>query len=74
MDYTRPNLDLVKEGQSLWTGLLSPLTKSSMACAELLVKALDGETIEYRNLLPAPILLQLIWNRITVSMIALKHQ
>lgn len=55
MDYTRPNLDLVKEG--LVYGLVAqPLYEEFYTCAELLVKALNGETVEYRNLLPAPII------------------
>jgi ribose transport system substrate-binding protein len=55
MDYTRPNLDLVKEGKVY--GLVGqPLYEEFYACAELLGKVLDGETVEYRNLLPAPII------------------
>jgi hypothetical protein len=33
-----------------------PLYEEFYACAELLGKVLDGETVEYRNLLPAPII------------------
>jgi ribose transport system substrate-binding protein len=55
MDYTRPNLDLVKEGK-VYGLVAQPLYEEFYGCAELLVKALGGETIEYRNLLPAPII------------------
>jgi ribose transport system substrate-binding protein len=55
MDYTRPNLDLVKEGKVY--GLVGqPLYEEFYACAEILGKVLDGKTVEYRNLLPAPII------------------
>jgi len=55
MDYTRPNLDLVKEGKVY--GLVGqPLYEEFYACADLLLKALKGESFEYRNLLPAPII------------------
>jgi ribose transport system substrate-binding protein len=53
MDYTRPNLDLVKEGKVY--GLVGqPLYEEFYSCAEILGKAVAGETVEYRNLLPAP--------------------
>ena len=55
MDYTRPNLDLVKEGK-VYGLVAQPLYEEFYGCAELLVKALNGETIEYRNLMPAPII------------------
>jgi ribose transport system substrate-binding protein len=57
MDYTRPNLDLVKSGD-VYGLVAQPLYEEFYGCAELLTKVLDGETVEYRNLLPAPILLQ----------------
>jgi len=55
MDYTRPNLDLVKEGK-VYGLVAQPLYEEFFSCADLLVKVLNGETIEYRNLLPAPII------------------
>ena len=55
MDYTRPNLDLVKEGK-VYGLVAQPLYEEFYASAELLGKALKGEAIEYRNLLPAPII------------------
>jgi ribose transport system substrate-binding protein len=55
MDYTRPNLDLVKEGK-VYGLVAQPLYEEFFSCAELLVKILNGETVEYRNLLPAPII------------------
>jgi ribose transport system substrate-binding protein len=55
MDYTRPNLDLVKEGKVY--GLVGqPLYEEFYSCAEILGKVLDGQKVEYRNLLPAPII------------------
>ena len=55
MDYTRPNLDLVKEG--LVYGLVAqPLYEEFYASVDLLLKALNGEPMDYRNLLPAPII------------------
>jgi ribose transport system substrate-binding protein len=55
MDYTRPNLDLVKEGK-VYGLVAQPLYEEFYGCAELLVKVLNGEKIEYRNLMPAPII------------------
>jgi len=55
MDYTRPNLDLVKEGK-VYGLVAQPLYEEFYGCAELLDKVLNGETIEYRNLMPAPII------------------
>ena len=72
MDYTRPNLDLVKEGK-VYGLVAQPLYEEFYRRAELLVKAIDGETIEYRNLLPAPIILLPIWMRTTGSMIGPKR-
>lgn len=56
MDYTRANLDLVKDGK-VYGLVAQPLYEEFYASAELLGKALDGKSIEYRNLLPAPIIL-----------------
>ena len=55
MDYTRPNLDLVEAGK-VYGLVAQPLYEEFYAAAELLGKALDGESFEYRNLLPAPII------------------
>ncbi|HSR31049.1 MAG TPA: substrate-binding domain-containing protein [Anaerolineae bacterium] len=55
MDYTRPNLDLVKEGK-VYGLVAQPLYEEFYASAELLGKALDGASFEYLNLLPAPII------------------
>ncbi len=55
MDYTRPNLDLVSEG--LVYGLVAqPLYEEFYASVDLLLKSLNGESFEYRNLLPAPVI------------------
>ena len=55
MDYTRPNLDLVKEG--LVYGLVAqPLYEEFYASVDLLLKSLNGDPLEYRNLMPAPII------------------
>jgi ribose transport system substrate-binding protein len=55
MDYTRPNLDLVKEGK-VYGLVAQPLYEEFYTAVELLGKALNGESFEYRNLLPAPII------------------
>jgi ribose transport system substrate-binding protein len=55
MDYTRPNLDLVKDGK-VYGLVAQPLYEEFYTAAELLGKALDGKAFEYRNLLPAPII------------------
>jgi ribose transport system substrate-binding protein len=55
MDYTRPNLDLVKEGK-VYGLVAQPLYEEFFSCAELLTRVLNGEQVEYRNLLPAPII------------------
>ncbi len=55
MDYTRPNLDLVKEGK-VYGLVAQPLYEEFYATVELLMKTLNGEKVEYRNLLPAPII------------------
>ena len=55
MDYTRPNLDLVKEGK-VYALVGQPLYDEFYKSAELLIQVLNGEKIEYRNLLPAPII------------------
>jgi len=55
MDYTRVNLDLLKEGQvSALVG--QPLWEESYAAAELLDKAAHGERIPWWTKLPAPLI------------------
>jgi ribose transport system substrate-binding protein len=54
MDYTRPNLDLVKEGK-VYGLVAQPLYEEFYKSVELLTDILDGKEIEYLNLLPAPI-------------------
>ena len=56
MDYTRPNLDLVKAGK-VYGLVAQPLYDEFYNSVVLLGKVLDGQTVEYKNLLPAPILL-----------------
>lgn len=55
MDYTRPNLDLVKQGK-VYALVAQPLYDEFHKAVELVGQAIDGKTIEYRNLLPAPII------------------
>ena len=55
MDYTRPNLDLVKEGK-VYGLVAQPLYEEFYRAAELVGMALDGQTVEYKNLLAAPII------------------
>ena len=55
MDYTRPNLDLVKEGKVF--GLVGqPLVEEFRQCVHILDKVLRGEKYDYANPLPAPII------------------
>jgi len=55
MDYTRQNLDLVKAGKVY--GLVGqPLYEEFYKAAELVGDAIDGKTVQYKNLLPAPII------------------
>ena len=56
MDYTRPNLDLVKSGK-VYGLVAQPLYEEFYKAVELVGAALDGQTVQYRNLLPAPIVL-----------------
>ena len=55
MDYTRPNLDLVKEG---WVYALvgQPIYEETYRCVELLIANLKGEKVEFNNYYPAPII------------------
>ncbi len=53
MDYTRANLDLVKEGQ-VYAVIGQPLWEESYRSAELLDKAIRGESIPWWTKLDAP--------------------
>ncbi len=55
MDYTRQNLDLVKAGK-VYGLVAQPLYEEFYQAALLVGKAIDGQPIEYRNLLPAPVI------------------
>jgi ribose transport system substrate-binding protein len=57
MDYTRPNLDLVKAG---WVyGLVGqPLYEETARAVELLVNHLQGKPVAFDNPYPAPIILK----------------
>ncbi|MCL4394568.1 MAG: substrate-binding domain-containing protein [Chloroflexi bacterium] len=55
MDYTRPNLDLVKSGK-VYGLVAQPLYDEFYKAVELVGAAIDGQTITYKNLLPAPII------------------
>lgn len=56
MDYTRPNLDLVKAGK-VYGLVAQPLYEEFYKAAELVGMALNGEKVEYKNLLAAPIIM-----------------
>ncbi|MEO7299341.1 MAG: sugar ABC transporter substrate-binding protein [Verrucomicrobiota bacterium] len=53
MDYTRVNLDLVKDG-SIYAVIAQPLWEESYGAAELLDKIVKGEKIPWWTKLPAP--------------------
>lgn len=54
MDYSRVNLDLVKSGE-IYAVVAQPLFAEFAKCAEMLDTLLRGGTVEYANLLPAPL-------------------
>jgi ribose transport system substrate-binding protein len=55
MDYTRPNLDLVKDGKVF--GLVGqPLVAEFRECVYIMDAHLRGEEYDYANPLPAPII------------------
>jgi len=56
MDYTRPNLDLVKAGK-VYGLVAQPLYDEFYKAVELVGQAIDGKTVQYKNLLPAPVIL-----------------
>ena len=55
MDYTRPNLDLVKQG---WVYALvgQPIYEETYKAVEILVAYLLGEKVEFNNSYPSPII------------------
>lgn len=55
MDYTMPNLDLMEEG---WVYMLvgQPLYEEEYMAVELFYKMLNGESVEFANWLPAPMI------------------
>jgi ribose transport system substrate-binding protein len=55
MDYTRPNLDLVKAGK-VYGLVAQPLYDEFYQAAVLVGEAIDGKKVEYKNLLPAPVI------------------
>lgn len=55
MDYTRVNLDLVKDGQ-IYAVIGQPLWDESYGAAELLDKLVKGEKVPWWTKLPAPII------------------
>ena len=55
MDYTRPNLDLVKAG-TVYGLVAQPLYDEFYQAVVLVGEAIDGKPVQYRNLLPAPII------------------
>jgi ribose transport system substrate-binding protein len=55
MDYTRPNLDLVKAGK-VYGLVAQPLYDEFYQAVALVGQAIDGKTVQYKNLLPAPVI------------------
>lgn len=55
MDYTRVNLDLIKEGQ-VYAVIAQPLWEESYGAAVLLDKVVRGEKIPWWTKLPAPLI------------------
>ena len=56
MDYTRPNLDLVKSGK-VYGLVAQPLYDEFYQAVALVGQAIDGKPVQYKNLLPAPVIL-----------------
>jgi len=54
MDYTRVNLDLVKNGE-VYATVAQPLYEEAYKAVELLDRAVRGEKVPYENRLPAPL-------------------
>ena len=57
MDYTRVNLDLVKNGE-VWGIVAQPLYDECKGAAELLYKMANGEDVPYWTILEAPLVTQ----------------
>ena len=57
MDYTRPNLDLLKAGK-VYGLVAQPLYDEFYQAVALVGQAMDGKPLQYKNLLPAPIIFQ----------------
>jgi ribose transport system substrate-binding protein len=55
MDYTRPNLDLVKAGK-VYGLVAQPLYDEFYQAVTLVGQAIDGKPVQYRNLLAAPVI------------------
>jgi ribose transport system substrate-binding protein len=55
MDYTRVNLDLVKNGE-VYATVAQPLYEEAFKAVELLDRAVRGEKVPYENRLPAPLI------------------
>jgi ribose transport system substrate-binding protein len=55
MDYTRPNLDLVKAGK-VYGLVAQPLYDEFYQAVVLVGQAIDGKPVQFKNLLPAPII------------------
>jgi len=55
MDYTRPNLDLVKAGK-VYGLVAQPLYDEFYQAVALVGQAIDGKPVQYKNLLPAPVI------------------
>ena len=55
MDYTRPNLDLVKAGK-VYGLVAQPLYDEFYQAVVLVGEAIDGKPLQYKNLLPAPVI------------------
>ena len=55
MDYTRPNLDLVKSGW-VYAVVGQPIYEETYKAVEILVAHLKGEPVEFNNVYPSPII------------------
>ncbi len=54
MDYSRVNLDLVKNGE-IYAVVAQPLFQEFAKCAEMLDTILRGGTVPFDNIMPAPL-------------------
>ena len=55
MDYTRPNLDMVKAGW-VYAVVGQPIYEETYRCLELLIANLKGEKVKFANVYPSPII------------------